>query len=201
MRIAQCDFGQLACDDIKSGRICYFTVWRDGEIRMLKRILSRTLPFGRKYRAQCRLAASLKPDPEYLVRHKANSERAKKGWRSRRHDFLNDPLVQAVIASKPVVIHSGKKAAFRSLIYLRDGAKCCHCGGYLQIHDNSQTKTYGTLEHLHPRFLGGSWSVDNLALAHERCNQNAASSFNYVAENARKIVARIIASRAELRGK
>jgi hypothetical protein len=44
----------------------------------------------------------------------------------------------------------------------RDGLDCHYCG--LPLGDDQ------TIEHVVPRALGGPWYLDNLVLAHERCN-------------------------------
>jgi 5-methylcytosine-specific restriction endonuclease McrA len=151
--------------------------------------LKRNLPFGKKYRAQKRLAQSMRPDPEYATRRKAHSERALKGWQSRSHDFLKDPLVRAIIHDKIPVLNSKTKAVIRGELYRRDGSNCHYCGEPLQVHDCTQSKTYATIDHLVPQFIGGAWDLDNLVLAHQSCNQKSAARFTLVSERVRRVAA------------
>jgi hypothetical protein len=60
-----------------------------------------------------------------------------------------------------------KKRRDRAVIEVmeRDGSDCWFCAKPL----NGDV----TLEHLQPLALGGTWKLDNLALAHKRCNKAA----------------------------
>jgi hypothetical protein len=57
------------------------------------------------------------------------------------------------------------RAATIAKLLQRDGHDCWFCA--------RQLGTDITIEHLQPRALGGSWNLDNLALAHRGCNKTA----------------------------
>lgn len=69
--------------------------------------------------------------------------------------------IDASAVSKPGKERGNGNA--RRYIQERDGSDCWLCGNDLAGD--------ATIEHLHSRALGGSNSLDNLALVHERCNR------------------------------
>lgn len=58
---------------------------------------------------------------------------------------------------------SGKIPSRRKTLADRDGSKCHYC------HENMHIKNL-TVDHKHPRFLGGANELDNLVLACRKCN-------------------------------
>ncbi len=84
-------------------------------------------------------------------------------------------------APEPTVPVS-KQAKVRAKLRTRDGDDCWFCGEVMGFDC--------TIEHLVPRSKGGSDKLDNYALAHAKCNHDAAN---------KPLVAKI-AMRAKLRG-
>lgn len=50
------------------------------------------------------------------------------------------------------------------------GNQCCWCGKPMQ-QTNRVKWDFETIEHLTPRSKGGTDAIENLALAHQRCNR------------------------------
>lgn len=54
---------------------------------------------------------------------------------------------------------------------LRDGDLCYICGKPMSFNiADRNSPDYATMDHLLPRCLGGKQHLDNLKLAHQRCN-------------------------------
>lgn len=72
---------------------------------------------------------------------------------------------QPLLATPKDKLRPKQRASRRRLLMERDGETCWYCGRFL---DDDVT-----LEHLVPQARGGSHGVDNLVLAHQRCNLDA----------------------------
>jgi 5-methylcytosine-specific restriction endonuclease McrA len=75
----------------------------------------------------------------------------------------------------------GKKQALRDRIIERDGSDCWLCQQPL---DGD-----ATFEHKTPRSAGGTWHIDNLALAHTQCNRDLGRLPEKAKEAARAAIA------------
>lgn len=66
-----------------------------------------------------------------------------------------------------------KRRRIREALRVQQGGCCCWCGGKMgpPAMRNSESPDSETLEHLVPRSLGGKEELENMALAHVRCNQ------------------------------
>jgi len=66
-----------------------------------------------------------------------------------------------------------KRARIREALRAMQGGRCCWCGGTMgpPAMRNSESPDSETLEHIVPKSMGGKEELENLALAHVRCNQ------------------------------
>jgi len=58
----------------------------------------------------------------------------------------------------------------RREILARDGYMCMLCGEPLDMSADPQDDMYPSLDHITPRSIGGTHSIDNLQAAHRICN-------------------------------
>ena len=72
---------------------------------------------------------------------------------------------QPLLAAPKDKLRPKQRASRRRRLMERDGDVCWYCGRFL--YDDV------TIEHLIPQARGGSHAVENLVLAHERCNHDA----------------------------
>lgn len=63
----------------------------------------------------------------------------------------------------------------RAAVYRRDGWTCQLCGEWVNPYAERQTPDAPTLDHIVPFERGGEFTVDNLQLAHFRCNSQRAA--------------------------
>jgi 5-methylcytosine-specific restriction endonuclease McrA len=68
---------------------------------------------------------------------------------------------------------STRRRRQRDRVVARDGVACVFCGEPIDLSVSPDTTEGWSLEHVHPRGDGGPNSIDNLKLAHRRCNQEA----------------------------
>ena len=67
---------------------------------------------------------------------------------------------------------SGRKK-LRQALRKRDGDNCHYCGEPMIFPETAwRGSSLATIEHLTPRAKGGTDDMDNLVLAHLRCNQD-----------------------------
>lgn len=60
----------------------------------------------------------------------------------------------------------------RQLLIERDGEECWLCGRKLDFEDDPNGDWYPSLDHIEFAYEGGSNSIENLRLAHRRCNSD-----------------------------
>lgn len=58
----------------------------------------------------------------------------------------------------------------RAKLIHRDGVHCSICGGLMNF-TRPRRQSYATIDHVVPKSKGGSGALDNLRLAHRRCNE------------------------------
>jgi len=77
-----------------------------------------------------------------------------------------EAAAEQLLSAPSHAIRERNKSVIAATLRARDGDGCWYCA-----------KSLGrdhTLEHLQPLSKGGSWDLDNLVLAHRRCNLMAA---------------------------
>lgn len=67
---------------------------------------------------------------------------------------------------------SRQRRAVRAALVARDGNLCHLCGGPVNLELPPEHELGPTIDHVRPRALGGGDGLDNLKLAHKRCNQD-----------------------------
>lgn len=65
---------------------------------------------------------------------------------------------------------SRQRRKTREALRKRDGDNCHICGEAMLFETPQHDNEYATVDHLHPRSHGGKHGLDNLKLAHRRCN-------------------------------
>lgn len=65
----------------------------------------------------------------------------------------------------------------RTSLRARDGDDCYLCRG-LMVFNNTKSEDYATIDHILPRSQGGSNDLDNLKLAHRKCNLRRGNDAN-----------------------
>lgn len=74
------------------------------------------------------------------------------------------------MAVKTSIPGSRHKRRLKAKLRARDGDDCHLCRGLLVFGGNPLSDHYATIDHLTPRAEGGGNDIDNLKLAHRRCN-------------------------------
>ncbi len=108
----------------------------------------------------------MRPAREEVLRKLAEARRAPMSDRKRA-------IADAVISSNAPSAEAPANRHVRKLIRIRrrDGQRCWLCGEHLDFRRDENGAVPGvTADHVVPRSHGGPDSIDNLRLAHSKCN-------------------------------
>jgi 5-methylcytosine-specific restriction endonuclease McrA len=63
-------------------------------------------------------------------------------------------------------------------LFARDGDRCGICAGKLDRYAPEGSRNYVTIDHRMPLAHGGRDTIENLQLAHERCNEERGDAYD-----------------------
>ncbi len=93
--------------------------------------------------------------------------------RTNRTNFnLMNKIPQYINKGSKNGLRKKKMQKLREYLAERDGLTCCYCGGLLDYGAKEGSKHFITIEHIIPKYLGGSNLAHNLKLSCKPCNNN-----------------------------